>query len=289
MFHRLRQKFFHKPVTAHSTPLSEQVSPPLLASTQPESAPGDDNIEPSLSDACMSGWFRQDTGELLEGFPILSTDTVLDVGCGNGSFVKFCAQFGPAVIFSDIDAAKVEAVGALLAETSARSLQPLVSDSNPLPLKNATASKILCMEVLEHVDDPHQVMRELVRVGQPGALYLLTVPDPASETVLKKVAPSIFFEKPNHVRVFGREEFEQLIVSAGLVVERRSYHGFYWSIWWMMFCACEQDLSPPWHPVLQHWTRTWETLLTMEKGAEIKKALDEFMPKSQAIIARKPL
>lgn len=237
----------------------------------------------------MSGWFRQETHELLEGFPILSTDTVLDVGCGNGGFVKFCAQCGPEVIFSDIDAAKVAAVADLLAGTAARSIRPIVSDTNPLPLEDATASKIICMEVLEHVDDPTQVMRELVRVGQPGALYLLTVPDPASETVLKKVAPSLFFEKPNHVRVFGRDDFEHLILNAGLVVERRTSYGFYWSIWWVLFCACKQDFSPPWHPLLQHWTRTWETLLAMENGGEIKKALDEFMPKSQAIIARKPL
>lgn len=287
MFQSLRQKLFQKPMTLHTDEIPAPA--PAPEHTPPATAPDAGSIEPSLADACMSGWFRQETNELLEGFPILAADTVLDVGCGNGGFVRFCAQCGPDVIFTDIDEAKVAAVGALLAGTSARSLRPVVSDSNPLPIEDATASKIICMEVLEHVDDPNQVMRELVRVGQPGALYLLTVPDPASETVLKKVAPSIFFEKPNHVRVFGREAFEQLVLDAGLVIERRTFYGFYWSIWWMMFCACEQDFSPPWHPLLQNWTRTWETLLAMEKGAEIKKALDEFMPKSQAIIARKPL
>lgn len=56
-------------------------------------------------------------------------------------------------------------------------------------------------------------MAELVRVGQPGAQYLLTVPDPVAETVQKNLAPDSYFQKPNHIRIFQRDEFEQLVRS----------------------------------------------------------------------------
>jgi SAM-dependent methyltransferase len=156
-------------------------------------------------------------------------------------------------------------------------------------LKNAAASKIIAMEVMEHVDDTNLFLKELVRVGKPGAQYLISVPDPMAETVQKKLAPSVYFEKPNHVRIIGREEFEQMVVDAGLVVEERKSYGFYWSIWWIFFWACKQDLSPPWHPLLESWTQTWSQLIATQDGPRVKRVLDNFMPKSQAIIARKPL
>ncbi len=242
----------------------------------------------TLEDAALSGWFRRETGELLEGFPISPKDHVLDVGCGDGVFINFCASLGAEVTFADIDAEKIEGVAERLKDSKARAVHPLVSDANPLPLPEGYADKVIAMEVMEHVDSPADFLRELVRVGKPGALYLLSVPDAVSEGVQQKLAPETHFQKPNHINIFSRNEFEQLVLNSGLVIERRAYYGFYWSVWWAFFWTCNQDLSPPWHPLLENWSRTWETLLTTRDGPRIKKALDEVMPKSQAIIARKP-
>jgi 2-polyprenyl-3-methyl-5-hydroxy-6-metoxy-1,4-benzoquinol methylase len=246
-------------------------------------------IDPTLVDASLSGWFKHETAELIEGFKISSEDVVLDVGCGDSPFLNFCAMQGANVIFADIDAQKIKAMVKILEDSAARSITPLVSDACFLSLKNAAASKIIAMEVMEHVDDTNLFLKELVRVGKPGAQYLISVPDPMAETVQKKLAPSVYFEKPNHVRIIGREEFEQMVVDAGLVVEERKSYGFYWSIWWIFFWACKQDLSPPWHPLLESWTQTWSQLIATQDGPRVKRVLDNFMPKSQAIIARKPL
>ena len=56
--------------------------------------------------------------------------------------------------------------------------------------------KIICTEVIEHVDDPMVALRELMRVGKPGALYLLSVPGQRSEELIKSVAPAYWFESP---------------------------------------------------------------------------------------------
>ena len=242
----------------------------------------------TLLDASLSGWFREESGELLEGFPISADDHVLDVGCGEGVFIAFCAGRGAEVTYADIDAARIEAVTARLQGSKARATHPLVSDANPLPLPDAYADKVIGMEVMEHVDDPAAFLRELVRVGKPGALYLLSVPDAASERVQQHLAPPGHFEKPNHINIFSREDFERLVTEAGLVIEHRAYYGFYWSIFWALFWTCDQDLSPPWHPLLESWARTWDMVLKMRDGPRIKKALDDALPKSQAIIARKP-
>src|SRR3989338_3149196 len=265
---------------ASAAPLSERPEPGV---SEAPALPDD----PTLTDAYLSGWFHRDSGELFEGFPIDAEDSVLDIGCGDGPFASFCAERGAEVIFADIDAEKVAAVEAMLRQSPARAVLPLVTDANPIPLPDARVNKVIAMEVLEHVADPAQFMAELVRVARPGAQFLLTVPDPLGESVQKKLAPDAYFQHPNHIRVFQRDEFEQLILKAGLIIEKRADYGFYWSIWFF-FWACKQDLSPPWHPLLESWTRTWNLLLSTPDGPRIKKALDGAMPKSQAIIARKP-
>jgi SAM-dependent methyltransferase len=240
-----------------------------------------------LMDAHLSGWFRQETDELIEGFGISSEDVVLDVGCGDSPFLHFCAMRGPEILYADIDVEKVKSMSRILEDTSAKSRIPLVCDACHLPLAEGTATKIIAMEVMEHVDDVNLLLKELVRVGKSGAQYLISVPDPVAERLQKKLAPPSYFEKPNHIRIIEREEFERRVVAAGLKIEQRKSYGFYWAIWWLFFWTCNQDLHPPWHPLLENWTKTWGLLLETKDGLKVKRALDEFMPKSQAIIARK--
>ena len=42
-------------------------------------------------------------------------------------------------------------------------------------------------------------------------------------------------------------------------------------------------------PLMESWARTWQDLLDQPEGLAIKQTLDRFIPKSQVIIARKPL
>lgn len=245
-------------------------------------------FEPELLDAQLSGWFKNESGELIEGFPIEASDDVLDVGCGDGAFISFCANQGAKVMFADIDASKVAEATRRLEGTPAREIVPIVSDADPLPLADGSASKVVAMEVIEHVDSPERFLAELVRVGRSGALYLLTVPDPLAETVQKELAPDTYFQKPNHIRIIQRDEFERMVQEAGLIIEKRTSYGFYWSLWWCFFWVCDQELSPPWHPLLKSWNTTWGHLLSTGQGPKVKQALDKLMPKSQAIIARKP-
>lgn len=246
------------------------------------------SVDVDLLDATMSGWFREQNGELLEGFPIHPDDHVLDVGCGDGTYVTYCAQFGPEISFADIDAGKIRDVEARLKNSTARAIHPLVTDANPLPLPDNYANKVIAMEVLEHVDDPAQFLQELIRVGKPGALYLLTVPGSASEGVQKVLAPPVYFEKPNHINIFTQDDIERLVLESGLIIERKTSYGFYASVWWAFFWTCNQDLLAPRHPLLENWAKTWECMLKTRDGPKIKKVLDELLPKSQAIIARKP-
>lgn len=244
-------------------------------------------LDVTMQDAQLSGWL-QESGELFSGFLVQAEDRVVDVGCGDGGFISHCANRGADVTFVDIDPDKIRETEQLLQDSPARSIHGVVSDASPLPLPQNHFDKVVCTEVMEHVDHPAAFLAELVRVGKPGALYLLSVPDIASETVQQQVAPPLYFEKPHHIHIFSREEFTQLVCDSGLIIEKQTSYGFFWSMFWAFFWTCDQDLSDPWHPLLQQWGQTWQTLLSMRDGPRIKQALDEALPKSQVIIARKP-
>ncbi|WP_211470175.1 class I SAM-dependent methyltransferase [Collimonas humicola] len=291
-------------------PKAEAAEPENEQQAEPEALPAPVSPEGVVDsrvcgfiDTVQSGWFQSDSGELLKGFPIAPADVVLDVGCGEGGATLFAARCGAHVIFSDTDADQVARLAANVANSPARGYQALVGDTNPLPLADGSVSRIVAMEMLEHVDDPAQVLAELVRVGQPGALYLLTVPDPVGEGLQKQLAPPSHFQKPNHIHVFERDAFAALVTGAGLEIEQRHASGFFWSIWMCLYWAdywadksgadsaegaTRDNIKPPHSPLLNEWASTWYQLISLPEGARIKQVLDSVMPKSQAIIARKP-
>jgi ubiquinone/menaquinone biosynthesis C-methylase UbiE len=267
-----------------------------------------DEVDPmwiAMVDAYKSGWYLEDTDELYRGFKITDADRVLEVGCGSaGVFTRFIARRCAHVTFTDIDPSFVQAV-----EDIVRNLNPtatyegIVSDSNPLPVADASATRITCQEVLEHVDDPKRVMDELVRAGAPGALYLLTVPGEQGELLQKPFAPSRYFEHPNHVRIFSKEGFTSLVEDAGLEIVSYGGDGFFWVFWMSMHWAIERQkykdipapdmpvrdtIAPPFDDNIQKWATLWVKLISTEEGMAFKKGMDAILPKSQIIIALKP-
>ena len=254
-----------------------------------------------LVDAVQSGWYLNDSGELFRGFPVTAEDSVLDVGCGAGGASLFCGRRGARIVFIDAVAEKVESLRARLAETPAREPQGHVCSSLPLPVASASISRVIAMEVLEHVPDPAAFLAELQRVGQPGALYLLAVPDEQSELMQQGLAPEYYFREPNHIHIFGREAFARMVTDSGLEIVQRDFYGFFWTIWmllyWTQARAAGDELAgeaydvvqPPYPPLLNDWAALWQCFISLPDAAPVKRALDQLLPKSQIIIARKPL
>lgn len=242
-----------------------------------------------LHDATRSGWFNNTTRELFAGFDIDSQHTLVDVGCGAGGNLKFCAPLAKHVIGIDIDPEKIEIAAKTISLGGSNNATFIVSDSSPIPLGDEIADRIVCTEVLEHVEDPSQAMAELWRIGKPGALYLISVPGQLSEELLKTVAPASWFEHPNHIRIFKPIEIQKLIESSGLIIESQEFVSFYWAIWHTILCLCEVEHHTGTHPALDLWTEAWDVLLADENTKKRMQLLDKALHKSHIVIARKPL
>jgi len=262
---------------------SPTVAPQMVTSSRVA-----DCREVGMRDANICGWFNQETGELFTGFPIVEGDIFVDVGCGDGGMSMFSARNGAKVTLVDVNATSLQASLERVNSEKRHPAQALLSDGDRLPLPNEFADKVISTEVLEHVDCPKSFLSELVRIGKPGALYLLAVPDPVAEEIQKHVAPAASFEKPNHIRIIGREEFGQMVTDAGLTILKRDSYGAFWGIFNTFLWSCHTSFDKPEHPILHHWTQAWHEVLNLPDAQKIQRLLNDVIPKSQVIIAMKP-
>lgn len=257
-----------------------------------------------LVDAVKSGWFLNDTSELFKGFSIKAEDVVVDLGCGGGGATMFCANRGASVTFVDINPQTIKNLEEVVSKTSAREQQGIIANSSELPIEDNFANRIIAMEVLEHVDDPLATLKELERIGQSGALYLLSVPDALAENIQKPIACESYYKKPNHIHIFEREKFAELVEQAGLTIIEHDSYGFFWTFWMLLQWTCghadadaanpgskskvsHDAVQPPYYPLTTAWATLWRQFMELPNSDIVKRQLDDTLPKSQIILARK--
>lgn len=88
---------------------------------------------------------------------------VLDAGAGRGPYREL------------FDHARYEAADFAQLGTKYTELD-YVCDLTAIPVEDARFDRVLCNQVLEHVDDPRAVLRELHRVLKPGGKILCSCP-----------------------------------------------------------------------------------------------------------------
>lgn len=100
-----------------------------------------------------------------------SPGTLLEVGCGQGWLVRDLAEALPDVSMTGIDV-REDAI------EFARGLVPsatfVTGDGHGLEFGDHEFDVVVSAEVLEHVEDPHQVLDEIVRVGRER--FVISVP-----------------------------------------------------------------------------------------------------------------
>ncbi|HFD38357.1 MAG TPA: class I SAM-dependent methyltransferase [Anaerolineae bacterium] len=107
---------------------------------------------------------------LIRRFVPLEGRTILDVGCGLGMYVRAMRRFSEDVHGVDIDAEKVAAASQTLPYIR-------VAPAEELPYPDGVFDVVLSHEVIEHVDDDRQAVREAVRVLKGGGRLVVFAPN----------------------------------------------------------------------------------------------------------------
>ena len=95
---------------------------------------------------------------------------VLENGCGVGMYVEHLTPYAGQIIGLEYDFERA-------AEAGTRSPNILNAAGESLPLPSGTFDLILSHEVLEHVQDDVQAVRDMVRILKPGGRMVIFVPN----------------------------------------------------------------------------------------------------------------
>lgn len=93
---------------------------------------------------------------------------LLDYGCGGGEMLRRLRPRALRACGVDVDPEVLASISGV--ETYA------IREGEPLPFAEDSFDVITCLEVIEHVADERQTLRELARVLRPGGLLVLTTP-----------------------------------------------------------------------------------------------------------------
>jgi len=103
---------------------------------------------------------------------ITSEDAVLEVGCGGGALLSEISLKGAVAVGLDISEMQIK-----YAKTRLQGALLIIGDSERLPLKDNLFTKCFAVEMLEHVQNPGQVMKEIRRVLKDSAELIIVVPN----------------------------------------------------------------------------------------------------------------
>lgn len=99
---------------------------------------------------------------------------VLDLGCGVGLTLSILAQKFPNIVGCDIDQEALDATKKVLKKVGVN-IRLILYDGRKLPFKNNEFDVVTCIEVIEHVQNHHQFLKEIYRVlKKDGILHITT-------------------------------------------------------------------------------------------------------------------
>lgn len=129
---------------------------------------------------------------------------ILEVGIGEGEIMERLRERYPEAVITGIDLPDPE----LQAQWSERSVAAFVGDATSLPFPDNTFDLCLAVEVLEHVGNPMQALREIQRVGTGHVV--ISVPREPLWRVLNLVRGSYIKDlgnTPGHINHWSKRRF----------------------------------------------------------------------------------
>jgi ubiquinone/menaquinone biosynthesis C-methylase UbiE len=109
---------------------------------------------------------------LLSILPARQGEMLLDVSCGQGALLRWCAAVGLRGVGLDLSSSAVAAAAREAPEALA-----VLGNAERLPFPDALFQYVTNIGSVEHYFDPHGAIREMARVQHPDGLALILLPN----------------------------------------------------------------------------------------------------------------
>ncbi|WP_172450842.1 class I SAM-dependent methyltransferase [Candidatus Chloroploca asiatica] len=177
-----------------------------------------------LENRSLSMYWQARAKQVIEGVQISSRDHVLEIGCGVGLWTSFFTPRSRSFVAIDLDKGFTKYIKSWKAPCGllhpTHSAHIGVANAEQLPFLRDTFSRIIAIDVIEHVPDDRAMVEEMYRVLAPNSRLVLTT--------LLADRPS-YFQRMNfedHKREYSQDGLCELVKSVGFDIEKYFYFYF---------------------------------------------------------------
>ena len=164
---------------------------------------------------------------------------MLDVGCGEGRHIFGIMQDYPLMkcIGLDMDnesLEKAEEDYEYFKSISEAGAQFLKGSAYSLPFPDESIDLIVCSEVLEHLHEYNDAVKEIHRVLKPGGKFYASVPATWPEKICWKLSEEYQNQPGGHLRIFSQSGLISEIKESGFkFLSSEKFHSIHSPYWWL--------------------------------------------------------
>lgn len=116
-----------------------------------------------------------------------ASDTIAEVGCGGGVFLRQALRSGCRAMALDHSPAMVEATASLNADAvRQKRLEVVQGEAGALPMADASIDKVYCLNAFFFFPEPQAALAEMARVLKPGGtVAIITAPPEWREKIAR--------------------------------------------------------------------------------------------------------
>lgn len=145
----------------------------------------------------------------LEHVPPKAGDTVLEVGCGGGVFLRRVMASGCHAVGIDHSPDMISGTARLNRRSVKEGRLALhQADAASLPLPDSFADKVFCLNAFFFFPEPEKSLREMARVLKPGGTLALVTAPPEFEAQIarfsRSMAASMRFDTPETLAAWAK-------------------------------------------------------------------------------------
>jgi len=161
----------------------------------------------------------------------LERGRVLDVGCGPGVYTDRLSEAGLDVYGIDYSGEMIEIAKSKNFKNAVFS----VGRADNLKFEDNFFDSVLCVGVLEYIDDLREAIREIARVTRKGGTAIFTAPiresllnrlDASLRNLLRVCAMGRFINQSYQARLISGRDLVSALEKSGFRVEEKRFHIF---------------------------------------------------------------